>query len=147
MLRSINNSFEKGSLPQSQREGLITCLPKGDKPRKFLKNWRPISLLNSAYKLVSTVIANRIKLVLTDIISKEQKGFVEGRNISENTVLLHDIMYYVEANEIPGMLLLIDFEKAFDTVAWDFICLCLKMFDFPDNIIEWVKMFQKGSIS
>ena len=72
MLRSINNSFEKGSLPQSQR-GLITCLPKGDKPRKFLKNWRPISLLNSAYKLVSTVIANRIKLVLTDIISKEQR--------------------------------------------------------------------------
>ena len=83
MLRSINNSFEKGSLPQSQKEGLITCLPKGDKPRKFLKNWRPISLLNSAYKLVSTVIANRIKMVLTDIISKEQKGFVEGRNISE----------------------------------------------------------------
>ena len=72
---------------------------------------------------------------------------MEGRNISENTVLLHDIMYYLEANEIPGMLLHIDFEKAFDTVAWDFICLCLKMFDFPDNIIEWVKMFQKGSIS
>ena len=147
MLRSINNSYKQGSLPASQKEGLITCIPKGDKPRKFLKNWRPISLLNSSYKLISTCIANRIKNVLDIIIAKEQKGFVKGRNISENTVFLHDLMFYLEENELPGMLLLIDFEKAFDSVAWDFILLCLEKFGFPENIIKWVRMFQEGSVS
>ena len=56
-------------------------------------------------------------------------------------------MFYLEENEIPGMLLLIDFEKAFDSVAWDFIHLCLENFGFPGNISKWVHMFQDGSVS
>ena len=56
-------------------------------------------------------------------------------------------MFYLEKNEIPGMLLLIDFEKAFDSVAWDFIHLCLENFGFPGNISKWVRMFQDGSVS
>ena len=60
-IRSINYSFNKGELSITQKEGLITCIPKGNKDKQFLKNWRPISLLNVSYKIVSACIANRIK--------------------------------------------------------------------------------------
>jgi hypothetical protein len=58
---SLNYGYSLGSLSDTQQQGIITCLPKGDKSRYFLKNWRPISLLNTVYKIGSGVIANRIK--------------------------------------------------------------------------------------
>ena len=68
---AINSSYIKGTLPISWRQSIITCLPKGNKPRQFLKNWRPISLLRAVYKLISGVIAERIKPCLDKIISKD----------------------------------------------------------------------------
>ena len=118
LVRAINESFRKESLSSPQKEGLITLLPKGDKPRQFPKNWRPIMLLNVSYKTASGCIANRIKRVLPNIIHSDQTGFINGRCISENTRLLYDIIHYTEKRNIPGLLLLIDFEKAFDSVSW-----------------------------
>ena len=147
LLRALNFSFANNSLSNSQKQGLITCIPKGTKARKFLKNWRPISLLNSSYKLASTCIANRIKPLLQIIVKGTQKGFIQGRNISECTREIYDLMFEAEVCETPGLLLLIDFEKAFDSVAWDFIHFTLKSFDFPDEILKWVSLFQDGATS
>ncbi|WP_419595708.1 reverse transcriptase domain-containing protein, partial [Thiolapillus sp.] len=121
LVRAINESFKKESLSSPQKEGIITLLPKGDKPRQFLKNWRPITLLNVSYKIASGCIANRIKRILPDIIHSDQTGFVSGRCISENTRLLYDVIHYTEKRNVSGLLLLIDFEKAFDSVSWSFI--------------------------
>ena len=68
VLNSLNYSFEIGELSSPQKEGIITCIPKGDKCRKLIRNWRPISLLNITYKIGSGSIANRIKKVLPYII-------------------------------------------------------------------------------
>ena len=76
--KSINEAFAKGELSITQKQGVITLLPKGDKPREFIKNWRPITLLNVDYKLLSGVLAARIKSVLPDIISDDQKGFLKN---------------------------------------------------------------------
>ena len=75
-----------------KKQGIITCLPKGDKPRYFLKNWRPISLLNTVYKIASGSIAARLKSVLDKLIHPDQTGFIAGRYIGENTRLIYDIM-------------------------------------------------------
>ena len=72
ILRSVNETFLDKELMITARQCQITCLPKGDKPREYLKNWRPISLLNVTYKLISATLANRLKLVLPNIISKKQ---------------------------------------------------------------------------
>ena len=61
ILRSINYAYENGLLSVTQKQGIITCLPKPNKPRHLLKNWRPISLLNVIYKIMSSAIANRLK--------------------------------------------------------------------------------------
>ena len=96
IIRSLIEGFKFGKMSITQREGIITCIPKGDKPREFLKNWRPISLLNVVYKIGSSCIANRIKGVLPDLIHEDQTGFVPGRYIGDNLRLLYDIMYYLK---------------------------------------------------
>ena len=120
IIRSINYGFTKGLLSITQREGIITCIPKDNKPRNQIKNYRPISLLNCIYKIASGVIALRIKGTLHKLIHADQTGFTAGRYTGENTRLVYDIMHLTEENYIPGLLLLIDFEKAFDSVSWSF---------------------------
>ena len=72
----------------TQKEGIITCIPKEGKPEQFLRNWRPITLLNTSYKIESLCTAARIKIVLPKIIHNDQKGFMKGRYIGENLRLL-----------------------------------------------------------
>jgi len=64
LLRSINEAFKFGSLSTTQNRGVITLIPKSQKPRHLLKNWRPISLLNTTYKMASSCIAQRLKKAL-----------------------------------------------------------------------------------
>lgn len=141
LVRSINYAYEVGELSVTQKQGVITCIPKGNKDKQLIKNWRPISLLNVSYKLASACIANRLKLVLPSLIKEEQTGFLAGRFIAENIRLLYDIMFYTEKLDLPGLLLLIDFEKAFDSVAWSFIYKVLDFFNFGNSIRRWIHLF------
>ena len=78
---------------------------------------------------------------MNKLISTDQTGFMEGRCIVENTRLLYDIMQYTEEQHIPGLLLLIDFEKAFDSLSWRFTDKVLGYFNFGPSIRKWVSTF------
>ena len=104
--------YRTGNLSVTQKQGIITCLPKPNKNRHFLKNWRPISLLNVIYKLASAVIANRIKVVLNSLIHEDQKGFISGRFIGENVKLIYYIFFETKSQNLPGLILSVDFEKS-----------------------------------
>ena len=93
IMNYINFSEEQGILSVNQRVGVITLLPKGTKDKKALKNWRPITLLSTLYKIVSGVIANRFKKALPYVIGLSQKGFVDGRYMGEVTRLLYDTIH------------------------------------------------------
>ena len=141
ILRALNHSFKNGILPYTLRKCLISCLPKGDKPREFLKNWRPISLLSVVYKIASSAIVNRIRISMDNLISHTQSGFLQNRFIGESTRVVYDIMHYLESNNKIRMLMLIDFEKAFDSISWNFLYRSMELFGFGKNIIKWVKLF------
>ena len=143
VVRSINEGFSNKKMSTTQREGVIVCIPKGDKPREYLKNWRPISLLNVVYKIGSSSIANRIKKVLPKLINEDQSGFVQGRYIGDNIRLLYDIIHYLKEKKMPGLLVSIDFEKAFDSIDWSFMKKVLKSFGFGDDLIQWISAFYK----
>ena len=105
--KSINYGYETNSLSVSQRLGILTLIPKGDKSKLYLKNWRPLTLLNTLYKLTSGCIAERIKPCLDSIIHPDQKGFVAGRYIGECIRSTFDILDYAKSYNKAGVLLLI----------------------------------------
>ena len=84
LLNALNCSYSNGYLSITQRRGLITLVPKKNKPANLLKNLRPITLLNCDYKIATKSIANRIKKVLPKIINNDQTGFLKNRTIGEN---------------------------------------------------------------
>ena len=73
-----------------------------------------------------------------------QTGFLSGRFIGENARLIYDILHSTEENQIPGLLMLIEFEKAFDSVSWDFLYAILKVFNFDDSFVKWINIFNKN---
>jgi len=105
----------------SQKQSIITLLPKRDKYTIFLKNWRPISLLNVDYKIMSKCIASRLKLVLTKIISENQFGLIKGRYIGDYIRSLLEVIDLAEEENLSCIILSIVFEKAFDTISWKFL--------------------------
>lgn len=141
VLRSLNEGFRNGELSVSQKEGIIICIPKPDKSKDKIKNWRPISLLNIVYKIGSSSIANRIKPLLNKLIHENQTGFIKGRYIGDNVRLIYDLMDYLDKNEKPGLLMCLDFEKAFDSLSLKFLEKVLISFGFKRDIITWIKVF------
>ena len=131
----------------TQRRGIIKLIPKKDAEPYLIKNWHPISLLNCAYKIAAKAIANRFKQVLPNLIDNDQTGFLKGRFIGENIRLIDSIIKYTAPKNIPGLLLFLDFEKAFDTVEWSFLHKTLQHYNFGPSAIQWIKLFYHNTES
>ena len=147
LFRAYQESFESGSLSPEITSGTITCIPKSGKLRNSLKNWRPLTLLNGSYKFLSSIIAERLKRVLELIINSDQTGFIANRFIGENTRLIFDTITYTDIENIPGLLVIVDYAKAFDTLEWSYIDQCLKLFNFGEYFSDWVRLLRTGSVS
>ncbi len=126
-----------------QKRGILSLIPKRDKDIRYLKNWRPISLLNTDYKIITKVLALRFEKVLSYIISSDQVGYLKGRFIGQNVRYIIDIMDYLKLNEKSGLIGFLDFEKAFDSLEWSFIFKTLKVLNFGPSIIHWTEVIYK----
>ncbi len=111
MVDSINYAFDIGELSLEQKHGIITLIPKKNKTRMILKNRRPISLLNTDYKILTKCLARRIHIVLPSIIDLNQTGFIKGRYIGENIRTIAYIIDYRNLKNQPGIILLLGFER------------------------------------
>ena len=112
LLNALNYACLRGLLSITQRRGLITLIPKKNKATNLMKNWRPITLLNCDYKIVTKCIASRIKKVLPKLINNnDQTGFMKNRFIGGNIRLIDSIINYANAEQIEGLLLFIDFKN------------------------------------
>ena len=106
----------------------------------FLDNWRSISLLNTDVKILSKILAFRIKKILPNVIHHNQSAYVEGRYIGETIRKIYDIMEFTKNEGISGILAFLDFEKAFDSIEWNFISRCLEVFGFGADFRKWVSI-------
>ena len=120
---------------------------KRGKLRNNLKNWRPITILNSIYKFYSAILSERLKIILPKLIHSDQKGFINGRFIGENTRLIYDILDECSYQNSKNLIVLIDFEKAFDSLSWNIIRKSLEIYKFGENTIKWVCSLQEQSTS
>ena len=87
----LNFSYEKGELSASQRQAVITLIEKKGKDKTFIKNWRPISLINVDTEVLSKSIVTCIKKVLGTVVSNDQTAYVPGRHIGESVRLIHPV--------------------------------------------------------
>ena len=130
--RPLSNHVRKTETRNSE-----TLIPKEDINLSDLKNWRPISLLNLDYKILSKILAKRLEQFLPNLIHSDQTGFVRGRYIGQNIRLLSDIMEFSNNKQLSGILLFVDFEKTFDTLEWSFISKTFEAFNFGPNFRKW----------
>ena len=137
LIDCLNHGALLGELSISQRQGIISLIPKKNKDALLLKNWRPISLLNTDYKLATKCIAKWLEKVLPYLTDGDQTGYIKGRFIGENICLISDI---IEQNK-EGMILFLDFEKAFDSLEWDFLFKVLTTMNFGQSLLNWIQTF------
>ena len=105
-----------------------------------MQNWRPVSILNTDYKILTKALSNRLHGLLPRLINDDQVGYVKGGYIGQNVRIISHMLKYSDINIIPGyLLLLIDFEKAFDSIEWPFKLRCTKAYNFGECFIKWIK--------
>lgn len=114
---------------------LIPKIPNASHPAEF----RPISCLNTVYKVISKLLASRLKEILPLMISKAQSAFLPGRLLAENVLLATDLVNgYNNQNISSRGMLKVDLRKAFDSVRWDFILATLRALAIPETYISLI---------
>ena len=132
--------------PKFWSEGIITTLfKKGD--RASLKDYRPLSLLNSVYKLITGLINNRLLIPVSELIGAHQKGFLPGRQIFDNVKEAQCLIDRAAQLDTPLYLLLLDQEKAYDRVDWGFLWRTLNKLNLPTMLIQSIKACYLGATS
>ena len=128
---------------------MITLIPKSGKSKDKIENWRPISLLNTTQKILSAVIANRLRKVMDKLISINQKGFMKNRYIGECIRTVYDTMWDAKHAGLDkkGLIIFADFKRAFDTLNHVFIIETLELFNFGPELIRWIKIMLTGANS
>lgn len=116
LVRMIHEFQSTGSLATGIKDGLIRYIPK-KADKRLLKDWRPLTMLNTVYKLIAKLLANRLKLLLPKLINPQQTGFIPGRYILENISIVWLTSDWLRRTKQGALFLKLDFEKAFDRVS------------------------------
>ena len=139
-MQSLNYAFEYGELSNSQKQAVITLVEKRGKGKRQIKNWRPIALINVDARIASKTLAKRLENVLPEIIHFDQSAFVKGRTIFDAIRTTDDVIEHTMNRDISGILVAIDFEKAFDFLNFSFLIRVLHAFNFGPSFIHWVRV-------
>ena len=137
---AIRDFLSGRMMPEGFNDTVIMMIPKVCSP-EMLTHFRPISLCNVIYKIAYTVVANRLKLILPDIISEEQLAFVPGRLITDNSIIAFECLHHIQSlkqNRPAACAYKLDLSKAYDCVDWDFLEKALGRWGFAQQWITWI---------
>ncbi|KAK3533868.1 hypothetical protein QTP70_032989, partial [Hemibagrus guttatus] len=139
VLDVLRDSIQRGELPLSCRRAVLTLLPKkGD--LTHLKNWRPVSLLCTDYKLLSKALASRLTKVMERLIHQDQTYCVPDRSIFDNVYLIRDILDVSRLLGLKTGLIFLDQEKAFDRVEHEYLWKVLETFGFNPGFVAMIRV-------
>jgi len=138
LLRLVRNFQRKEKLGGGINSTFLFLSPKENNPSNFGR-FRPISLCNVSYKLCSKLLANRIKPHLHKLISQNQGGFIKGRQILDNVILVQEAIHASKGRKEKGMIIKLDMANAFDRVNHEFLLKVLEKFGFSEKIISMIK--------
>jgi hypothetical protein len=136
--------FHSGTfLMYSLNFGTIILIPKCSEDIT-IQQCRPICLLNVSFKIFTKVTTNRVTEVAKKVINPIQTDFISGRNIMEGVIVLHETIHEMHRKKQDGVILKIDFEKAYNKINWSFVQQTLRMKDFYPTWCKWMASFMKG---
>jgi len=142
----VDISFRRGFIDEAIAETLLVLIPKENNPT-HLKNFRPISLCNVIFKVITKVLVNCIRPFLDELVSPFQSSFIPRRGTTDNAIIAQEVVHYMHTSRSQkGTLALkIDLEKAYDRLDWSFLELTLHDFGFPHHIIGLIMSCVKAS--
>jgi exonuclease III len=140
LLKYANFAFNEGRLTNSFRTADIKLIPKKGGDLKKIKNWRPISLLNCFYKVLSRAFAERLKKYMNKMTPCAQKGYANGRYCQEVLMGVIDTIETCKAKNIKGGLLSLDIQKAFDSLSHSYLQNVFNFYNFGPNISRWLTL-------
>ena len=144
LLDALLESFDDSCLFQSALIGTVNLIPKATKNMRFLKNRRPITVLNSDYKILEKVIANRIEPALEHIINCDQRGFMKNRRISTNIRTIFELITHTDKEQLEAIILSLDFMKCFDRIEFCALTGSMEFFHFSPYLIKWTKILYRN---
>ncbi|GJS57179.1 RNA-directed DNA polymerase, eukaryota [Tanacetum coccineum] len=144
VIAAVKFFFQFGEFAPGCNSTFITLIPKIPNANQ-VKDFRPISLIGSLYKIVTKILANRLVPVLGDIVQEVQSAFVPGRQIMDGPFVLNEIMQWCSYRKKRSIIFKVDFEKAYDSVRWDFLDEVLQKFGFGSKWRHWIQSCLKSS--
>jgi exonuclease III len=142
-VKMTNEIFIKQRLPDSLNESHITLIHKDNTDKTHVNNYRPISLLNTDYKIIAKALANKLKPHMHILIHEDQQCSVQDRNITTHTHFLRDIIDFTFRKNSQACILSLDQEKAFDRVSHSFLHKILDKSNLGSNFCTWIKILYK----
>jgi len=136
--RCVLNFFNSGQLTESINMTWVTLIPKKKDARDIL-DFRPISMVGCIYKVIAKILSIRIKTVMADLVGDAQTAFISGRQILDGALIANELVCWLKKGNKEGVLLKIDFQKAYDTVNLDSLLEVLKAMGFAEQWRIWMK--------
>ena len=136
----VNQAVERGNFPKEMKLSYITLLPKDLDNRTEVSKYRPVSLLNADYKIISKILTSRIQPVMHKLVHKDQQCAVKGRKIQNHLQNIREIITYCNVKGVPARILSLDQEKAFDRVSHSFLHKVLERSNIGKYVRDCVRI-------
>ncbi|GKE24607.1 RNA-directed DNA polymerase, eukaryota, reverse transcriptase zinc-binding domain protein [Tanacetum coccineum] len=140
----VTSFFHHGQFPKGNNSSFIALILK-TRDANMVKDFRPISLIGSMYKIIAKILANRFVLVLGDLVNEVQSAFIADRQILDCPFILNEIIQWCQSKKKKSLVFKVDFEKAFDSVRWDYLDDILRRFGFGEKWCSWIQSYLRSS--
>ena len=143
LIRMVSAFHKKAKVGGNTNSTFLALIPKEANPSSF-DRFRPISLCNASYKLLSKLLSNRFNILLGKLISPLQGGFVKGRHLVDNVIQVQEALHSSFHRKEKGMLMKLDMKNAFDIVKLPFLYRVLLSFGFNPEFVNLIKSCTEG---
>jgi len=138
ILKAVRQFQNTGCIPKGCNASFIALVPKVQDPSK-LDQYRPISLVGTLYKIISKVLASIINLVLSSVIDDNQSEFLKDREMLDSVLVANEIIKDLKRSGKKGICMKVEYEKAYDSVRWDFLFGMLQVLGLRDKWVYWIR--------
>jgi len=143
----VNCFYREGKIPKGCNASFLTLIPKIENPQS-LEEYRPISLVSCVYKFLTKLLANRIKKVIGKVVDGTQSAFLSNRGLLDSVLVVNEVIDELKRRKKSGVVVKLDFEKAYDSVSWEFLFYIMRILGFCEKWIQWIRAcLESASVS